>query len=106
MLFQEGRSKIFQDFVECKRDTMQVQARFESRLEETQRTQIRYEFRNEQWLIKHHGDRKAEKIMQRKKELGLILDSLISFSLFCQVVIIYTGSFAYLTGLHLRLNEL
>jgi hypothetical protein len=34
---------------------------------------VRYGFRNDVWLIKHHGERKANKIMSRKKELGLIL---------------------------------
>ena len=65
--------KIFHDYVELGRDTMQVEARFEARLEETQRTQVRYGFRNEQWLVKHHGDRKAKKIMARKEQLGLTL---------------------------------
>ena len=70
---QESRMKIFADYVEFGRDTMKVEARFEARLEESQRTQIRYGFRNDVWLNKHHGDRKAQKIMTRKKELGLIL---------------------------------
>ena len=52
---------------------MKVEARFEARLEETQRTQVRYGFRNDTWLVKHHGERKANKIMQRKKDLGLTL---------------------------------
>ena len=70
---QETRHQLFQDYVETNRDTAQVEARFEARLEETQRTQIRYGFRNDQWLIKHHGERKATKIMARKRELGLKL---------------------------------
>ena len=65
--------KIFEDYVECGRDTMKVEARFEARLEETQRTQVRYGFRNDTWLVKHHGERKAAKIMQRKRDLGLPL---------------------------------
>ena len=52
---------------------MAVEARFEQKLEESQRSQVRYGFRNDVWLIKHHGERKANKIMSRKKELGLIL---------------------------------
>ena len=62
---------------------MQVLARFEARLEETQRTQVRYGFRNEQWLRKHHGDKKAEKIMKRKKDLSLTLAFCIMYHLFC-----------------------
>lgn len=54
---------------------MEVEARFEARLEEKQRTQIRYGFRNDTWLVKHHGERRANKIMARKRELGLTLVS-------------------------------
>ena len=50
-----------------------MEARFEARLMESQRTQVRYGFRNDQWLIKNHGQRKAEKIMTRKRQLGLRL---------------------------------
>jgi creatinine amidohydrolase/Fe(II)-dependent formamide hydrolase-like protein len=73
--------KIFADYVECGRDTMKVEARFEARLEETQRTQVRYGFRNDIWLNKHHGERKALKIMARKKELGLILGFICSLKM-------------------------
>ena len=65
--------KLFEDYVQCDRDTAKVEARFEARLEETQRRQVRYGFRNDVWLKKHHGDRKAAKIMQRKTQLGLRL---------------------------------
>lgn len=72
---KEGRSKLFQDFCETGRDTAEVEARFEARLEETQRTQLRYGFRNDVWLTKHHGERKAQKIMARKRQMGLNLYS-------------------------------
>ena len=71
--YQETRKQLFNDYVDCNRDTMAVEARFEQKLEESQRSQVRYGFRNDVWLIKHHGERKANKIMVRKKELGLIL---------------------------------
>ena len=68
---KDARDKIFQDYLDCNRDTSQVEAKFEARLEESQRTQLRYGFRNDIWLNKHHGERKANKIMARKKQLGL-----------------------------------
>eukprot|EP00435_Cladocopium_sp_Y103_P046902 s2332_g13.t1 len=55
-------------------DFAQVEAVFKARLEESQKTSVKYGFRNDQWLIKHHGQKKAERIMQRKKSLGLNLD--------------------------------
>ena len=57
-------------------DFGQVSAKFEHRLEETQRTKLRYGFRNEQWLRKNHGDTKAVKIMKRKREMGLRLGAI------------------------------
>lgn len=68
--------KLFNDYMDCGKDFAQVEALFQSRLEETQRSSIKYGFRNDQWLIKHHGEKKATKIMQRKKKLGLKLGHL------------------------------
>ena len=53
--------------MDCGKDFAKVEALFQTRLEETQRSSIKYGFRNDQWLIKHHGEKKALKIMQRKK---------------------------------------
>lgn len=71
--------KLFSDFVETGRDEQQVEIRFEQRLEESQRSTIKYGFRNEMWLQKHHGQKKAEKIMARKKSLGLKLGLHLAF---------------------------
>ena len=71
---QETRNQIFNDYVELgRKNTSQVEARFNLRLEECQRTQVRYGFRNDVWITKHHGEKKAPKIMQRKREMGLTL---------------------------------
>ena len=67
---QDTRLKLFNDYMDCGKDFAQVEALFQSRLEETQRSSIKYGFRNDQWLIKHHGEKKATKIMQRKKKTG------------------------------------
>lgn len=70
---QETRESLFQEYVNLGRDTVAVEAKFEASLIESQKTKIRYGFRSEQWLIKHHGDRKAARIMERKRQLGLQL---------------------------------
>ena len=72
---QDARQNLFEEFLKNDRDVAKVEAHFQQKLEETQRTQVRYGFRNDQWLIKHHGQRKAEKIMKRKSGLGLPLGS-------------------------------
>lgn len=70
---QETRETLFQEYVNSGRDTMAVEAKFEAQLVESQKTKIRYGFRSEEWLIKHHGEKKAARIMQRKRQLGLKL---------------------------------
>ena len=71
---QEKRLQLFNDYMDHGEDFAQVEAVFKSRLEESQKTSVKYGFRNDQWLIKHHGQKKADRIMQRKKSLGLNLD--------------------------------
>lgn len=70
---QDTRRQLFADYLESGKDVKQVQARFEDRMIQAQRTTLRYGFRNETWLIKHHGERRARKIQERKKQLGLNL---------------------------------
>ncbi|CAK9104388.1 unnamed protein product [Durusdinium trenchii] len=70
---KETRDKIFLEYLDCGCNFAEVEARFEQKLEESQRTQVRWGFRNDQWLVKHHGERKANKIMARKKDLGLTI---------------------------------
>ena len=70
---QETRLQLFNDYMDNGEDFAQVEAMFTARLEETQKTSVKYGFRNDQWLIRHHGEKKATKIMERKKKLGLNL---------------------------------
>ena len=72
-LLQDTRLKLFNDYVECGEDFAKVEGIFQSRLEESQKTTAKYGFRNDVWLVKHHGQKKADKIMARKKSLRLIL---------------------------------
>ncbi|CAK9028045.1 Uncharacterized protein (Fragment) [Durusdinium trenchii] len=69
---EETRNKLFQTYIENNRSTDAVEAKFQAMLIESTKTSLRYGFRNDIWLRKHHGDRKAESIMKRK-ELGLFL---------------------------------
>lgn len=70
---QEKRLQLFNDYMKNDQDYKQVEAIFQQRLTESQRTSLKYGFRNDVWIQKHHGERKAAKIMQRKKDVGLIL---------------------------------
>jgi len=62
-VLQDKRMQMFNDYMDHGKDFAQVEALFQSRLEESQKTSVKYGFRNDQWLKKHHGDKKAEKIM-------------------------------------------
>lgn len=73
MFLQDTRQTLFKDFIDCGKDFAKVEARFEQRLNETQRSSVKYGFRSEEWLRKKHGDKKAQRIMDRKKSLGLTL---------------------------------
>ncbi|CAJ1400261.1 unnamed protein product [Effrenium voratum] len=70
---EDGRDRLFQEYLDCGGDTNEVVVRASRRLEETQRTKLKYGFRNQQWLNTHHGEKRAQKIMQRKKALGLTI---------------------------------
>lgn len=70
---QEGRRRLFVDFIKSEGSAEGMLARFESRLYERQRSSLKYGFRGEQWLKTRHGDAKALKIMDRKRQLGLPL---------------------------------
>ena len=72
-LSQETRAQLFRDYVETGQDTMEVEGRFFARLEESTKSTCRYGFRNDTWLVKHHGQKKADRIMQRKADMGLTL---------------------------------
>ena len=72
-ILQDTRQQLFKDFVDTG-DFAKVEARFEQRLEETQRTSVKYGFRSEEWLRRKHGEKKATKIIERKKSLGLNLN--------------------------------
>lgn len=72
-LRQESRDKLFQDFVELKGDAAEIVLRHEARLEETQKTEIKWGFRPLKWMQDRHGESKAAKLVKRKQELGLFL---------------------------------
>lgn len=76
---QETRQQLFNDYVGSGEDFAAVEAKFKLRLEESQKTSVKYGFRNDQWLIRHHGEKKAERIMTRKRSLGLNLGYLLVF---------------------------
>ena len=71
--FQDTRSKLFNEYLNCGEDFTQVEVVFQRRLEESQKSKVKYGFRNDQWLVQHHGQVKADKIMHRKSNLGLNL---------------------------------
>ena len=71
---EDGRKKLFADYVAAQGDPEEILLRHEQQLKEQQRSQIRYGFRGEKWVRDTHGDVKGEKIMERKKSQGLTPD--------------------------------
>ena len=70
---QEGRKQLFKDYLDCEGDTEKVELRFLARVEDKQQSKIKWGFRPEKWMIDRHGERKAQKLIERKKSLGLTL---------------------------------
>ncbi len=70
---QEGRNNLFKDFVEANGNTLEVEARYQARLEETQKSEVKWGFRPYKWLCDRHGNAKADKIVKRKLDMKLLL---------------------------------
>ena len=73
MKTEEGRQKVFETYVKSGCSKAETVLKVQQELIESQKTSLKYGFRNDVWLHKHHGERKASKIMARKKALGLKL---------------------------------
>ncbi|CAK8986371.1 unnamed protein product [Durusdinium trenchii] len=73
-------------------DVDQILLRHEQSLLEQTRSEIKWGFRGEKWMLDRHGEKKGRKLMNRKKELGLTCadpelpddkDELLYFTLVC-----------------------
>ena len=69
----EGRKNLFKDWVTCGADVSLIIAKHRQELEETTKSEVKYGFRSEKWLQDTHGEKKARKIMDKKKNLGLTI---------------------------------
>lgn len=76
---QESRSKLFVDHVKLGGDVSKLVSHFSAELSESQSSTIKWGFRPLKWLEDRHGVSKAAKLVERKKSLGLFLDSMFSF---------------------------
>ncbi|CAK9052372.1 Uncharacterized protein SCF082_LOCUS28656 [Durusdinium trenchii] len=70
---QESRNKLFIDYVKCGGDVNEIMVKHEQTLRESTTSQVQWGFRGEQWMISRHGEKKAQKLIARKKELGLLI---------------------------------
>lgn len=80
------------EYVKCSGDVDQILLRHEQSLLEQTRSEIKWGFRGEKWMLDRHGEKKGRKLMNRKKELGLTCadpelpddkDELLYFTLVC-----------------------
>ncbi|CAK9079159.1 unnamed protein product, partial [Durusdinium trenchii] len=67
----EGRAKLFEEYVKCDGDVSQILLRHEQSLREATRSELKWGFRGEKWLVDRHGQKKADKLMEKKRALGL-----------------------------------
>ena len=73
MWCQETRKQLFKDYVLAGEDLDQLVVRYENRLSEASRSEVRWGFRPKKWLEDRHGASKAAKIIDRKVKQGLFL---------------------------------
>lgn len=52
---------------------MEVEAKYQARLEEAQKSEVKWGFRPYKWLCDRHGSAKADKIVKRKVDMKLLL---------------------------------
>ena len=71
---EEGRAKLFVDWVKLNGDVDAIICKHEQSLSESQSSSIKYGFRSEKWLKDTYGDSKAERILKKKKEQGLTIE--------------------------------
>ena len=69
-----GRLSLFQDWVACKGNNTAILARHQQTLTEAKNSKVKYGFRGEKYLIDTHGEKKAQNIIARKKQLGLTIE--------------------------------
>ena len=70
---EDGRAKLFVDWVKCNGDVDAIICKHEQSLSESKSSQIKYGFRSERWLVEKHGEEKAKRIVGRKTALGLLI---------------------------------
>ena len=70
---EDGRAKLFVDWVKCGGDVDAIICKHEASLSESRQSQVKYGFRSERWLNEKYGEEKAKRIMGRKVNLGLLI---------------------------------
>lgn len=70
---EEGRAVLFKDWVTHKGNTQDIVAKHKQELEESQKSEVKYGFRSEKWLIDTHGEEKAKKIIKKKTAMSLLI---------------------------------
>ena len=70
---EDGRAKLFVDWVKCGGDVDAIICKHEQSLTESQASQVKWGFRSEKWVIEKHGEEKGKRIIERKKTQGLYI---------------------------------
>lgn len=70
---EEGRSILFKDWVTHNGNVQDIVAKHKHELEESQKSEVKYGFRSEKWLVDNHGEEKAKKIIKKKTAMGLLI---------------------------------
>ena len=69
---QDGRDRLFEDYLDAEGDPDDM-ARFDRRMEESLKSKLKWAFKPKGFLTERFGEAKAERVANRKKDLGLKL---------------------------------
>ena len=70
---ENGRSNLFKDYVKLGGDANQMILKYEASLKESTKSKVRWGFKGEKWIMDQHGDRKGQKLIERKRKFNLLL---------------------------------
>lgn len=70
---QDGRDRLFEDYLDAEGDPDDIVTRFDRRMEESLKSKLKWAFKPKGFLTERFGEAKAERVANRKKDLGLKL---------------------------------
>ena len=76
-LVQDGRDRLFLDYLDAGGNPDEILSRFTKRVEESVKSKLKWGFKPKSFLTERYGEAKGERIATKKKDMGLNLGLLV-----------------------------